>query len=138
MTPTSSSAAIRFQIRTRSDIPKVLRKVRRANIENLGHAGASVRLTAKRSIRKSANPAEPGRPPKTRRGQLRSAIRFAVESNRQRVLIGPDHRFVGQSARAHEFGGRYRKQRYPKRPFMGPALTKTQSRLPRHWAGSVR
>ena len=132
------NTAIGMNIKTRSDIPKVLRKARRANIENLGYAGASIRLTAKRSIRKSVNPAEPGKPPKTRRGQLRSSIRFAVERNRQRVLIGPDHRIVGQSARAHEFGGRYRKQRYPKRPFMGPALTKTKDRLPMHWAGSIK
>jgi len=132
------NAAIGMNIKTRSDIPKVLRKARRANIENLGHAGASIRLTAKRSIRKSANPAEPGRPPKTRRGRLRNSIRFAVERNRQRVLIGPDQRIVGQSGRAHEFGGRYRKQRYPKRPFMGPALTKTKDRLPKYWAGSIR
>ena len=133
-----TSAAIGLQVRTRSDIPKVIRKVRRANIESLGHAGATIRLTAKRSIRKSPNPAEPGTPPKTRRGQLRRSIRFAVEQNKQRVVIGQDHRLVAQSARAHEFGGRYRRERYPKRPFMGPALTKTQSRLPRHWAGSVR
>jgi len=82
-----TSAAIGLQVRTRSDIPKVLRKVRRANIESLGHAGATIRLTAKRSIRKSPNPAEPGRPPKTRRGQLRSSIRFAVEKNKQRVVM---------------------------------------------------
>jgi len=132
------NAAIGFQVKTRSEIPKVLRKAHRANIDSLGHAGGTIRLTAKRSIRKSANPAEPGKPPKTRRGQLRSSIRFAVERNRQRVLIGPDHRIVGQSGRAHEFGGRYRKQRYPKRPFMGPALTKTKDRLPKHWAGSIR
>ncbi len=133
-----TNAAIGFQVRTRADIPKVLRKVRRANIESLGHSGATIRLTAKRSIRKSPNPAEPGKPPKTRQGQLRSAIRFAVEKNRQRVVIGPDHRIVGQSARAHEFGGRYKRQRYPKRPFMGPALTKTKDRLPKHWAGLVK
>ena len=132
------NAAIGMNIKTRSDIPRVLRKAGRANIESLGHAGATIRLTAKRSIRKSANPAQPGKPPKTRRGRLRNSIRFAVERNRQRVLIGPDHRIVGQSGRAHEFGGRYRKQRYPKRPFMGPALTKTKDRLPKHWAGSIR
>ena len=138
MTPTMTSAAIGMQIRTRADIPKVLRKVRRANIESLGHAGAVIRLTAKRSIRKSDSPAAPGTPPKTRRGQLRRSIRFAVEANRQRVVIGPEYGIVGRSAMAHEFGGRYRRERYPKRPFMGPALEKTQSRLPRHWAGSVR
>ena len=138
MTSTRTNSAIGIQVRTRADIPRVLRAARRANIENLGHAGAAIRLTAKRSIRRSDKPADPGKPPKTRRGQLRSSIRFAVERNRQRVLIGPDHRIVGQSARAHEFGGRYRKQRYPKRPFMGPALTKTKDRLPKHWAGSIR
>ncbi len=132
------NTAIGLQVNTRADIPKVLRKARRANIESLGHAGAAIRLTARRSIRKSPNPAAPAQPPRTRRGQLRRAIRFAVEKNKQRVVIGPEFRIVGQSARAHEFGGRYKRQRYPKRPFMGPALEKTQSRLPRHWAGSVR
>lgn len=138
MTPTRTNSAIGIQVRTRADISNVLRAARRANIENLGHAGAAIRLTAKRSIRRSDKPADPGKPPKTRRGQLRSAIRYAVEKNKQRVVIGPDHRFVGQSARAHEFGGRYRKQRYPKRRFMGPALDKTRDRLPRQWAASIR
>ena len=127
-----------MKVRTRSDIPKVLRKIRRANIENLGHAGASIRLTATRSIRKSAEPSAPGTPPHTRRGQLPKAILYAVEKQKQRVVIGPDYMKIGRSASAHEFGGRYRKERFKKRPFMGPALEKTKDRLPRHWAGSVR
>ena len=52
--------------------------------------------------------------------------------------IGPEHAKVGRSASAHEHGGRYKGQRYPKRPFMGPALETTTERLPRKWAGSVR
>jgi len=133
-----TGAAIGIRVRTRADIPRVLRAARRANITSLAHAGASVRLTARRSIRQSTRPSDPGRPPRTRRGQLRRSIRYAVETHQQRVVIGPGYRTVGTSARAHEFGGRYRKQRYPKRPFMGPALDRTRDRLPRHWAGSVR
>jgi len=125
-------------VRTRSDVPKVLRKVRRANIESLGHAGAAIRLTARRSIRRSPRPSAPGKPPHTRRGQLRGAILYAVERAQDRVIIGPDYAGIGLSATAHEFGGRYRRGRYPKRPFMGPALEKLRPRLPRMWAGSVR
>lgn len=130
--------AIGMKVRTRSDIPKVLRKMRRANIENLGHAGASIRLTAKRSIKKSPEPSAPGTPPHTRRGQLPKAILYVVEKPKQRVVIGPDYMKIGRSATAHEFGGRYRKERYRRRAFMGPALEKIRERLPRHWAGSVR
>ena len=127
-----------IKVRTRSDIPKVLRKIRRANIENLGHAGGAIRLAATRSIKKSPEPSAPGTPPHTRRGQLPGSILYAVEKQKQRVVIGPDYMKVGRSATAHEFGGRYRKERFRKRQFMGPALEKVKPRLPRHWAGSVR
>jgi len=127
-----------IKVRTRSDIPKVLRKIRRANIENLGHAGGAIRLAAKSSIKKSPEPSAPGTPPHTRRGQLPGSILYAVEKQKQRVVVGPDYMKVGRSATAHEFGGRYRKERFGKRQFMGPALEKVKPRLPRHWAGSVR
>ncbi len=130
--------AVAMTIRTRSDVKKVLRKTRRANIESLAHAGAAIRLTARRSIRKREGPSAPGKPPHTHTGALRSAVLYAVEKARERVVIGPAFGGVGTSAMAHEFGGRYRKSRFPKRPFMGPALEKLRDRLPRMWAGSIR
>ena len=54
------------------------------------------------------------------------------------VVIGPDVESFGTAGKAHEHGGRYRHERYPKRPFMGPALEKIKPRLPKLWAGSVR
>ncbi len=119
------------------DTHKVKRAVDRSTFRNLGHAGAAVRMTARWSIRRSQRPAAPGSPPRTRRGQLKKAIVYAVEKTRQRVVVGPTHNIVGPSAMAHEFGGRFRGQRYPKRPLMGPALMKNIDRLPRFWAGSV-
>ena len=129
---------IEMRVKTRMDVPKVLRKARRANIESLGHAAAAIRLTARRSIRRSPKPSAPGRPPHTRRGLLRRAIVYAVDKYRKTAIIGPAYSLVGFSATPHEFGGRYRRQRYARRPFMGPALEKTKHRLPRHWAHSVK
>ena len=129
---------IGMNVRTRADFKKVVRRQRRANITSLAHAGASIRLTARRSILRRKGPSAPGTPPHTRRGQLRTAILYAVESRRQSVVIGPHYRKVGTTGMAHEFGGMYRGDRYPRRPFMGPALERTAPRLPRHWAGSIR
>jgi len=129
---------IGMRVRTRSDVQKVLRKVRQANIRSLGHAGGTIRKVARHSIRRSPNPSAPGKPPHTRKGQLRRSILYAVDKSKQSVVIGPSVALVGTSATAHEFGGRYRKERYPRRPFMGPALEQTRAKLPKHWAGSVR
>ena len=71
-------------------------------------------------------------------GTARRAVRNAVENQNDLVVIGPERTKVGTSAAAHEHGGRYKRQRYPKRPFMGPALETTKERLPRKWAGSVK
>jgi len=124
----------RFQFQS----PKVLRAVNRANVRGLGHAGAGIRLRARRSIRRSESPSQPGHPPHTRKGQLKRALLYAVERSDERVVVGPTYEIVGRSAMAHEFGGRYRRERYPKRPLMGPALIKHMPRIPKHWRASVR
>lgn len=124
--------------RTRDNSRVVIAKVKQANIQNLGHAGAAIRLTARRSIRKRKSASAEGQPPNTRKGQLRNAIAYSVVKQRDLVVIGPEITKVGRSGSAHEFGGKYRRERYPRRPYMGPALEKNRERLPRMWAGSVR
>ncbi len=129
---------IAMRAQTKFDKQKVLVKAKQANITSLGHAGAALRLTARRSIRTRKKTSLPGTPPHTRRGQLKRAIAYAVDKQRGVVAIGPERDGVGTSGSAHEFGGRYRRERYPKRPYMGPALEKLQDRLPDFWANSVR
>jgi hypothetical protein len=129
---------IAMRSKTKFDKQKILVKAKKANITNLGHAGAALRLTARRSIRTRQKPSPVGTPPHSRRGQLRRAIAYWVDKQRQVVVIGPERDAVGTSGSAHEFGGRYRRERYPKRPYMGPALEKLQDRLPDFWANSVR
>jgi hypothetical protein len=129
---------VKLKVKTRDQTKKVLSKAKKGNIKSLGHAGAAVRLTARRRIRRSKKPAAEGSPPHTRRGQLKRAIAYAVEKDKGRVVIGPKQEIVGTSGKAHEFGGRYRDEQYEQRPFMGPALEKVQDRLPALWANSVR
>lgn len=129
---------IAVRAKTKFDKQTVRAKTRQGNITSLGHAGAAIRLTARRSIRTRQKPSPPGTPPHTRRGQLRRAIAYDVDKPRGVVVIGPERGAVGKSGSAHEFGGRYLRQRYPKRAFMGPALEKLEDRLPDFWANSVR
>jgi len=129
---------ISSQVKTRSDIPKLLRKARRSRIESIGRGAAVVRLTASRSIRKRKKPSAAGRPPHTKRGQLRRGIRFAVDRSAGSAVIGPSVKAVGTSGAAHEFGGRYKGEQFDRRPFMGPALEKTADRLPKFWQASIK
>lgn len=126
------------RVKTKFDGKKIIKKAKSSSIKSLGHAGAAIRLTARRSIKRSAVESQPGEPPHTRKGQLKRAIVFSVETNKQSVVIGPDASVVGSSGSAHEHGGHYRRERFPKRPFMGPALEKLKTRLPQRWKNSVQ
>ncbi len=129
---------ISAKAKTKIDAAKVVKAARSGSFTSLGHAAASIRLQARHSIRKSKKPSQAGTPPNTRKGRLRNAIKYAVSKTPPSAVIGPDVEVVGTSGKAHEFGGRYKKEHYDKRPFMGPALEKTKDRLPAFWAGSVK
>ncbi|MGH7143116.1 MAG: hypothetical protein ACREJ2_03160 [Planctomycetota bacterium] len=128
----------RLKIRVYSNFPAVRDKAEYATFKNLGQAGAVIRKLARNSIRIAKNPSTPGTPPHSRTGNLKRAILFAIDRNKQSVVIGPDADVVGTSGAAHEFGGAYKRERYDKRPFMGPALEKVKDQLPKFWANSVK
>lgn len=134
------AAAMNVKLKPREglDARRIKRATDRATFKNLGHAGAAIRMAARRSIRNSPKKSIAGKPPHTRKGRLRNAIKYAVSKSPASVVIGPDVEVAGTSGKAHEFGGRYRQETYDKRPFMGPALEKVKDRLPAFWAGSVK
>lgn len=113
------------------------KRVRDAHISSLGRAAATARIIARRSIRRRKKPAAAGRPPHSKTGKLRRAIKYKVDKQRQEAFIGPDVNDVGTSGRAHEHGGLYKGDRFDKRPFMGPALEALKPRLPDFWRNSV-
>jgi hypothetical protein len=121
------------------DKQKIINAARKAAFRSLGHAAAAIRLTADRSIREGKKPSPPGKPPRTRgKRRLKNAIRYAVDEKAQIAIIGPDATIAGTVGAAHEFGGSFRDEVYPKRPFMGPALERNEAKLPDFWRDSIK
>jgi hypothetical protein len=127
-----------MKCRSRFDARKVRKKADAGNFKSLNHAAAAIRLTARRSIRRSPKESAAGTPPHTRRGLLKRALLYNVDKSRMRAVIGPAYSIAGRSGSAHEFGGRYYGRKYPKRSFIGPALRKQESRISRFWSASIK
>ena len=115
----------------------LLAKVAKASVDILKRMGAYVRTVARRKVKSSDKPSPPGSPPHSKTGALKKGILFGLDKRNSSVLIGPSDRFVGASASAHEFGGKYKKERYPKRPLMGPSLKESIPQLTKLWQDAV-
>ena len=113
-------------------------RIARATGDILKRTGAYVRRVAQRKVATSPKPSTPGQPPHSRRGLLKRAILFGLVNDGRSVLIGPGFNFVGESASAHEFGGKYRRERYPRRSLMGPALKESAPSLAKLWQDAVK
>lgn len=120
------------------DADGLVARVARASVDILRRMGAYVRTVARRKVRTSDRPSTPGTPPHSRTGALKRGILFGVEKRQTSVVVGPSERFVGTSMAAHEFGGAYKRERYPRRPLMGPALKESAPRLAWMWQDAVK
>jgi len=127
-----------MKCRIEFDDRRILVAVRSGNNIALRRAGAYIRKAARNRISTSDKASAPGSPPHTRQGLLKQSLLFGVDSRRESVVIGPAESIIGTAMVAHEYGGTYRKRRYPKRPLMGPTLEKTATKLPALWEKSVK
>ena len=125
------------KVRVEFDADAVKNAVRNGGVKALRQAGAYVRKAARHAVKKSPDASTKGTPPHTRQGLLKRSLLFGVEKQRMAVVIGPAYQFVGISMTAHEFGGTYRRRKYPKRALMGPTLKKTAPQISKMWANSV-
>jgi hypothetical protein len=129
---------------------KVQRAVDRAKRAVLARAGAFIRTAARHSIRKRKGSAPPGQPPHSHEGSLRRLIFFGYDRGTDSVVVGPVGFNRSNAPNVLEFGGKTvverrrrgkrgrRSVRIAKRAYMGPALEKERSKLPKLWANSVR
>jgi phage gpG-like protein len=106
----------------------------RETFRNLGHAAATIRKEIAVSLVTSDEPSAPGQPPHTK-GPMRRALRFDV--GKESAVVGPRASVVGESGATHEFGGEYKGEIYPERPFMLPGLEENLDRFAGEWAGSI-
>jgi hypothetical protein len=142
------------------DRQAVMSGVSRAKRRNLSKAGAFIRRNAQWSMRRRKKPSPPGEPPHVHVGHLKRLILFGYDAVHGSVVVGPLRFKNGEAPALNEFGGTAQRKirvirfdraagrrrvkfkhvtaRYPKRPFMGPALLKALPTIPRTWAGSVR
>lgn len=144
------------------DREAVIARVGKARAKYLNRAGAMVRLTARRSIRKSDKTSKPGSTPFSHNEHLlRNLILYALDPSRNDAMVGPaklnkpgtapatlEHggeatidTFTWQRDAAGQVTRRVRtgKKRITiaARPFMGPALEKVQPQLSKLWADTV-
>lgn len=133
------------------DRKKIQTLIGRQSSKALSKFGAFVRTRARTSIRKRRGTSEPGHPPYSHLGLLRSGILFSYDKAKQAVVIGPIKLNKGGEAPALlEYGGeatievgsrRRRKNvraRYRARPYMRPAFNEELKDLPKFWRQSVR
>ena len=120
------------------DADGLVARAAKASVDVLRRMGAYIRRAAQSKVRQSRNPSQPGEPPHTRRGALKRGILFGVDRRTNSVVVGPSIRFVGTSMQAHEFGGGYKRERYPKRPLMGPSLRESALHLAKMWEDAVK
>ncbi len=126
---------IAINVKVDSRMNRISDAAEKAKFRNFGHAAASLSKDAKASIENASGPSAPGTPPHSRKGLLRRAIRYAYD--KESAVIGPTATTVGQSATAAEFGGEYKGEDYPERPFMEPALERALPRMADDWKGSI-
>lgn len=134
-------------------VRKIKERADKAAFKNFGHAAATVRRTAQKSIERAPKARTTGRrrrragrlrrteagpkgkPIRTRRGQAPRSIVF--DANERGAIIGPRFSFMGESFAAHEFGEELRGIDYPERPTMGPALEENVGRFANEWEDSI-
>lgn len=127
-----------MNVKIEFDERRILIAIESGNLTALRRSGAYIRKAARNKITSSRHSSSPGSPPNTRRGLLKTSLLFGVEKHIQTVVIGPAKSLIGTAMYAHEYGGRYKKQRYPKRPLMAPTLIATASKLPNLWKNAVK
>lgn len=120
------------------DERRILVAVESGNLTALRRTGAYIRKAARNKVTTSSNSSTPGSPPNTRRGLLTNSLLFGVEKHIPSVVIGPAKSMIGVSMTAHEYGGKYRGRRYPKRPLMNPTLTAVIPKLPKLFENVVK
>lgn len=102
----------------------------RRRIRKLGGAGEVMIVT--RQSRRRGRFIKSNKALKTVRGTLRGTVRVQFAKLRTAEQVRRANRINEEL-----YGPLKAKARYPKRPFMGPALKQVAPRLPEHWRGIV-
>lgn len=127
-----------IRVKTSFNKKPVVDAATRASVKNLQKGAFAVRKDAQASVQTSGQPSTPGSPPNTKKGQFLKSILYAVDAKEMSAVIGPSVKLMSDAGRAHEKGGVFRGQRYPKRATMVPALQRKLGSFAGLWSDSVK
>ena len=126
------------------DTRTVTRAVDRAKRRVLIQQGAYLRKVAQHLIHRRRGASRPGNPPHSHSGLIRDQIFYGYDRAAESVVVGPRVFTRRDAPGVHEFGGTLpsrrgkRAARYPARPYMGPALERSEPKLAALWHDSVK
>jgi hypothetical protein len=130
---------IKLKVTTTNDFPAVKKQAQGGILRSIQHAAASLRLIVRRSIRRRKKPSSPGTPPSSPTGRLRESIRYElVDGSKYLAHVGPARSVIGPAGQPHEFGGSFRDESYPDRPYMRPGLEAILPRMPEEFRGLIK
>lgn len=118
----------------------VRQAVDRAKRRVLIQQGAYLRKVAQHLIHRRRGASRAGSPPHSHAGLLRDQIFYGYDRAAESVVVGPRVFNRSDAPGVLEFGGRHPRtgRRYPARPFMGPALERSEPKLASFWQDSVK
>lgn len=125
------------------DSAKVQKQMDAATRRGMNTIGGYTRRVARTSLKVNKDPSEPGRPPhiRSKGSPLRSLLLYGYEHATKSVVIGPAALGAAVTPAVLEFGGTVKPKRNRRgrprrpskikpRPYMGPALELTQTKIP--------
>lgn len=136
-----ASYRIKLDARMQQQLAAAAERLKKNSVHSIKGVAYTLMVLAKASIVRTKKgkwgASSPGSPPHTRgipRKSLKAAIYYDVDKQKGSAVIGPRHSFVAAVGELHEKGGTRRGKRgsrkYPKRPFMQPALERALPMIP--------
>jgi len=138
---------IGVNIKTQLNFGVLENRVKSNAAKNLNHMAAIIRKSTQESMKQGrrSNPSNPGQVPHKVSGRLSRSIRFGKTQDGH-VIVGPAKRSGAFYGDLHEHGGVHTvkrgkrkgmKMRFPKRPFMQPAMKRENHRFPILFKGNL-
>lgn len=130
---------VRTQLKT---TPKRVQKAAdKGAYRSFSHAAASIRMAARRSIKRSDTSGPPGGPVRSKRGQGGGLAKhkgtILYKADKEGAVVGFTASAIDQAMQVHEHGGVRGGVLFPQRPTMQPAMERNLARFHRKWKGAI-
>ncbi len=129
------------QVKLTTTPKRVDKAVDKGAYDSFFHAAASIRKSARKSIKRSNEPGPPGGPIRSKRGKGGGLAKrpgsMLFHASKDGAAIGFMASKMDQAIETHEHGKSRGGVKFPKRPTMAPALERNLARFHHEWKGAI-